>query len=476
MRYRALACDYDGTLAHEGRVDAATCAALARLRASGRELILVSGRRLDDLMQVFSETHLFQRVVAENGALIYTPATGEDRLLGPPPPAQLLEALYQRDVTPLATGRVIIGTWEPQETAVLDAIRELGLEYEIIFNKGAVMVLPSGINKTTGLAAALDELGLSPHNTVAVGDAENDHALLRLCEVGVAVANALPMLRESADLVTAADHGAGVVELIDRILATDLRELDVNLHRHDIPLGLDRDGHPVHLAPQSSSALLCTAGGATASSLFDVCVQALIGCGYQCCVIDPAGRLERLDNAIALVDVQRTPEMEEALAVLHSPRQNLLLSLGSLAARERPPYCEHLLAALSEMRQRLGRPHWTVLWEADAMLTAARAATLTDEHGARAGMLLITAHPERLPHRLVAAVDLVLASPECPRPALDAISEARGQPAAADGFSALATGGALAWRHEPAAAPLWFQPGHAAVRREQPTAVSSQPS
>jgi HAD superfamily hydrolase (TIGR01484 family) len=106
-----------------------------------------------------------------------------------------------------------VATWHPNETVVLETIAELGLELQVIFNKGAVMVLPSGVNKATGLAAALHELDLSRHNVVGVGDAENDHAFLALCECSVAVANALPALAERCDLVTAAERGAGVEEL-----------------------------------------------------------------------------------------------------------------------------------------------------------------------------------------------------------------------------------------------------------------------
>ena len=114
---------------------------------------------------------------------------------------------------PLESGHVIVATREPHEAAVIDVIRELGLELQVIFNKGAVMVLPSGVNKATGLAVALAEMNLSPHNVVAVGDAENDHALLGMCEAAVAVSNALPALLEQADLVTQNPAGQGVVEL-----------------------------------------------------------------------------------------------------------------------------------------------------------------------------------------------------------------------------------------------------------------------
>ena len=225
MRYLALACDYDGTLATDGVVDDATVTALERVRASGRRLILITGRELDELLAVFPRLELFDRVVAENGALLYRPAGREIALLAEPPPEAFARALVERGVRPLSVGRVIVATRTPHETAVLDAIHELGLDRQIIFNKGAVMVLPSGVNKATGLNAALGELGLSAHDTVGVGDAENDHAFLALCACAVAVANALPALKDHVHLVTEAARGAGVVELIDALVADDLREL-----------------------------------------------------------------------------------------------------------------------------------------------------------------------------------------------------------------------------------------------------------
>ncbi len=221
MRYLALATDYDETLATGGLVDAATAAALDRYRVSGRRVILVTGRELDDLMRVCPQLDWFSRVVAENGALLYNPATQRERALAEPPPEALVALLRARGVRPLSVGRVIVATREPHEIQVLEAIRELGLEHEVIFNKGAVMVLPSGVNKATGLAAAVEELGFSSRDVVAVGDAENDHAFLAAAGCGVAVANAVPALKARADLVTVRDRGAGVVELIDRLLSDD---------------------------------------------------------------------------------------------------------------------------------------------------------------------------------------------------------------------------------------------------------------
>jgi hydroxymethylpyrimidine pyrophosphatase-like HAD family hydrolase len=123
----------------------------------------------------------------------------------------------------VAIGRVIVATVEPHEVSVLQTIKEMGLELEVIFNKGSVMVLPTGVNKATGLREGLSRIGLSTRYTIGVGDAENDHAFLRICGCGIAVANALPTLKERADFVTERPHGEGVAELIDQLLANNFQ-------------------------------------------------------------------------------------------------------------------------------------------------------------------------------------------------------------------------------------------------------------
>jgi hydroxymethylpyrimidine pyrophosphatase-like HAD family hydrolase len=222
MKYRALACDYDGTLAYDGVVTASTAAAIERFRASGRLLFMVTGRELPELKQVCPILNRFEWVVAENGALLHRPATDETRLLCEPAAPALVELLRRFKVNPLSVGQAIIATVEPNEVIVLEEIKRLGLELQVIFNKGSVMVLPSGVNKAFGLAALLEEAKISADEVVGVGDAENDHAFLEACGIGVAVANALPKLKERADFVTNGARGDGVTELIDMILKDDL--------------------------------------------------------------------------------------------------------------------------------------------------------------------------------------------------------------------------------------------------------------
>lgn len=213
----AVATDYDGTIAWDGVVPDSTIALLEQLRAAGVKLLLVTGREMGELQTIFPRLDLFDRVVAENGALIYVPATGVYRQLAARPLPVFLEALRQRGV-PFSVGHSVVATVEPHEHAVLTVIRELGLEWHVIFNKGSVMVLPAGVTKASGLAPALTEMGIRPEETVGIGDAENDHAFLAMCGLAVAVANALPSLKEEAHIVTSAPRGEGFNEFARSVL------------------------------------------------------------------------------------------------------------------------------------------------------------------------------------------------------------------------------------------------------------------
>src|SRR2546428_11723885 len=115
MRYLALATDYDGTLAHHGVVDGETVDALRRLKASGRKLILVTGRQIDDLAGVFPELPVFDAVVGENGGLLYRPESRQTRRLAAPPSTGSVDELRPRGVEPLAVGQVVVATEQPNE-------------------------------------------------------------------------------------------------------------------------------------------------------------------------------------------------------------------------------------------------------------------------------------------------------------------------------------------------------------------------
>jgi HAD superfamily hydrolase (TIGR01484 family) len=215
---QALATDFDGTLALHGEVTDATLAALTRFKASGRKLVMVTGRELPDLGRVFPHLGMFDMVVAENGALLYRPDVAEERPLAEPTPQSLIAALTRRRVEPLSIGQVIVATVREFEMHVADALTELGLDWRMILNKDSIMCLPAGVDKASGLEAAAKEMHLDLAQVLSVGDAENDVAFFAICGVSAAVANALPSVKAAAHVVTEGEAGVGVEWLIDRVL------------------------------------------------------------------------------------------------------------------------------------------------------------------------------------------------------------------------------------------------------------------
>lgn len=445
MRYLALACDYDGTLATHGAVPDRVVWALAMLRQSGRRLVLVTGRQLPELLDVFPHIELFDRAVVENGALLYRPADRSEELLGEPVDERLVEALRSRGVDPLQVGRGIIGTWQPHETSVLEAIRERGLEMEIIFNKAAVMVLPSGVNKATGLEAALGELDLSRHNVVGVGDAENDHAFLARVECGIAVANAIEAIRERADHVTTGERGDGVVEVVEGLLADDLGHLAARLARHEIPIGHAGD-EPVTVPPYGSNVLLAGPSASGKSTLSTAFMEGLADRGYQFCVIDPEGDYEMLEGAVVLGGQERPPAPDEVLDLLRRQEACTVVNLIGVPVEDRPSFFESLLPELLEARVWTGRPHFLVIDEAHHLMPAQweRAAqTLPRELHS---VLFVTVHPEAVAAPVLSTIDTVVAVGGDPADTLRRFGEAAGLDTPADVPGGVDAGQAVWWR------------------------------
>jgi len=220
-KYLALAADYDGTIAQHGDVTDSTVAALHQWKDAGRKLIMVTGRELPDLQKVFPHTKMFDCIVAENGALLYWPGSGEKKTLTVAPSQEFVDCLRARGVSPLSFGEAIVATQETYKGVVLEVIEELGLKLKVILNKGALMILPTSVDKATGLTAAANAMNIALADIAGVGDAENDQVFLTLCGYSAAVGNALSFLKKQVHHVTQATHGAGVEELIAKLLNTD---------------------------------------------------------------------------------------------------------------------------------------------------------------------------------------------------------------------------------------------------------------
>ncbi|WP_049560773.1 HAD-IIB family hydrolase [Nonomuraea sp. SBT364] len=428
MRYHVLACDYDDTLATRGRVHEHTVRVLERVSRSGRKLLLVTGRELDDLLSVFPHADLFDLVVAENGGLLYDPGERTREPLAEAPPAELVDRLRAAGVTPLGVGSVVVATREPYDAQVHEVIRELGLELQVIRNKGAVMVLPPGVNKASGLAAALDRLCLSRHNVVAVGDAENDHAFLSAAECGAAVANAVPALLRQCDLPLGREAGHGVVQLAELLLSGELDQIDVP--RHDVLLGHGDQGE-ARLTPYGTGLVVAGPSGSGKSTVTTALLERLVESDHQCVVIDPEGDYAEFPGTAVLGEPDRAPAVDEVLRLLESPRHSAVVNMIGMPLRDRPAFFAELVPRLVSMRAKLGHPHWVVVDEAHHLMPAEVQEVPVKDVRDLGAMVLITVHPEALSPAALNLVDGVIAVGPEPGDTLGAFADALGRPAPA---------------------------------------------
>ena len=375
MNVHILATDYDGTIAERDTVSETTRRALERVRSTGRKLLLVTGRLLPDLQRVCPEAdRIFDAIVAENGAVAYFPERREVRGLGDAPEPTLLEALRRRGV-PFDVGSAIVATAAPFAEAALAAIRETGVERTLVFNKDALMLLPGGVTKGTGLSAVLASLELSPHNMVGIGDAENDHAFLAMSECAVAVADAVPALRERADYVTRGSGPRGVVEFVEEHVLRDLVDIVPRLTRHHLPLGEQPDGTPVTIPAHGTRLLVVGPSASGKSTLTGVLAERVLESRRSLLLLDPEGdyrTLAELEHVVVFggKGEQALPAPEELDQLLRRPGTSLVLDLSAMTMAEKVGYATKVLAVITTVRTSAGLPHWLIIDEAHHVLPA----------------------------------------------------------------------------------------------------------
>ncbi|TVR76899.1 MAG: phosphoglycolate phosphatase [Sphaerobacteraceae bacterium] len=457
MRYTTLACDFDGTLAANGQVNDDVLTALGRVRDSGRNLILVTGRILEELIPLFSHIGLFNRVIAEDGCVIYDPESGDLRLLADPPPELLIRELDERHVTPLTSGQVILATWQPNEVAVMEAVRAFGFEHQIIFNRGAVMIVPPGVNKASGLRVALRELGCSPRSTVGVGDAENDHAFLRECEFSVAVNDAVPMIKHHVDWVTQGAGGDGVIELIAELLEDDLKSHEAGQRHPGVRLGQTLSGEALHLAPMRENVLISGPSGSGKSRAMLGVFERAIRLGYQVCIIDPEGDYSDLPIFISVGDEHTVPNVGEVLQLLREPELSVCVNLIALPFASRPSYLADLYERLHRFRTSTGRPHWLVIDEAHHLLPVAPdqnsyAVTRMPSNG----LVMVTVHPAFMARPVLSQIGAIIALGPTPEETIAGFCHATSRESTAFSERSSECEDALWWQVDRATIPLWF--------------------
>jgi hydroxymethylpyrimidine pyrophosphatase-like HAD family hydrolase len=363
---QAIAVDYDGTLTEDDHPDEDVIAAIRESRARGQAVVLVTGRILSELRSVFPGVDAeFDAIVAENGAVLRD-ADGVRDLVAPVD-ALLGQALAHREI-PIQQGRVLLACATIHAGAVLEEITRLGIDAQVVRNRGALMVLPGGVTKGTGLEQALGELGISRHSTIGVGDAENDHHLLQVCELGVAVGNAVDALKQRADLVLDEPDGAGVSDLLRGPVVRGSERLPPRSWQ--LTLGRDEIGNPVRMPASQVNLLLTGGSGAGKSYITGLVVEQLAELGYGVLVIDREGDHAPLTQRRGILGVggaEPLPSPRHLAALLRHRFGSVVVDLSQTGLEDQQAYLHAVAPSILAQRAVTGLPHWIVFEEAHTL-------------------------------------------------------------------------------------------------------------
>jgi hypothetical protein len=300
-----------------------------------------------------------------------------------------------------------------------EVLHETGRSATVEYNKGAVMILPPGATKGTGLLYALHELGYSPHNVVACGDAENDRSLFEMAELSVAVSNATPDIRDMADYVLPQANGAGIRHLIDMLTNGQLPPSKPRRERQ-LLVGHAPDGAPIHIQPRillSSNFGIAGGSGSGKSWLAGLLIEELLRRNYQVCIIDPEGDysgLRAFPHTVVLGGPDtHLPSIVDVVTLCEYSGISLIVDLSSCELAERGPYVLDLMQALINLRSRRGRPHWFLMDEVHG-LCPPKGGPLTDlivDDMQEGGYGFVSYRPSMIAPELLEKLDHLLLTP-----------------------------------------------------------------
>jgi phosphoserine phosphatase len=411
VKFSALALDYDGTIAQHDVLDSSVRAAINELRAQGITVMLVTGRILSDLQRVAGDLAFVDAIVAENGAVIYFPDSGYTTTVGTPPFPSLLDALRQDGIA-FDAGHVIVEAGASDAPRILATVQRLELPLSLLFNRSRVMVLPQAISKATGLRQALTTLRLSTHNTVGIGDAENDHELLQTCEVGLAVEWGSEALKAAADFVLPGTGPAAVADYV-RTLANRRRVPTPLKTRRRLLLGNTETGEPLALAVRGRNVLVAGDPKSGKSWVAGLLCEQLILYGYCLCILDPEGdyvSLEALPGVVVFGGSDPLPRPRDVMKALRHPDVSVVVDLSHASQSAKVDYLRNMLPVLSVLRRETGLPHRIVVDEAHYFLHDEDVLDLLDLE--LNGYTMVTYRASRLHPDILAASETILVTQE----------------------------------------------------------------
>ncbi len=368
MYLKILAFDLDGTLTESDNVSEYVKAMLSKVKNGGFVVLLVTGRRLKAIPDITFFEHICETIIAENGAVLYFPNNNTVSLPFGELAVDVKKQLLDLKI-PLEVGMAIVATWTPHDREVIEVLTKTGYAASVEYNKGAVMILPPGASKGTGLRIALHDLGYSPHNLIAFGDAQNDRSLFEQAELSVAVANASSEIKELANITLTKPNGTGIYDFLEGLL-----EDRIPLHRTKPRLQLSfgkRNDKPFYL--DSVSLLNGNVGfaGSTRSGkswLAGLLVEQLLKAEYQVCLIDPEGDYHGIRAFPQTILLGGTNDhilpVGDVITLIEYSNLSVIVDLSQCPIERKLGYVEDLLQTLYSMRKKHGKPHWILVDEA----------------------------------------------------------------------------------------------------------------
>ena len=254
MSYEIITLDLDGTLTNsEKKITPPTKNALIEIQKAGKQVILASGRPTTGVLPLAKELELDRfggYVLSFNGGRIMNCKTGEiiyQKVL----PVDILtydmEHIYciQAEETPneytMLESRInsipvvsvndfsditfpvnkILISGEPEYTKELETLLKKQFRSRLNIYRSEpffLEIMPQNIDKAYTLQKLLSAIGLTADQMICCGDGYNDITMLESAGLGVAMANAQPLVREKADYITKSNDEDGVLFVIDQFL------------------------------------------------------------------------------------------------------------------------------------------------------------------------------------------------------------------------------------------------------------------
>ena len=262
--YRLVASDIDGTLIRtDGTLGRRTIDVLDRLDDRGVPAVLVTGRPVRWLRQLYDQMDVLLPAVCANGAVVYDPDTDEV-LRAAPLDVELLLDVTKRlreavpdialavevedgrsfwyeeawpmrwageheavrvlttpdDLTSAPAVKLLARSASSEPDAFFELVtRTLGGVAETTHSSSSALVEISatGVTKAAGLAWLCEREGLTAEDVIAFGDMPNDIPLLSWAGHSVAMGNAHPAVIEVADEVAPTNDEDGVATVLERV-------------------------------------------------------------------------------------------------------------------------------------------------------------------------------------------------------------------------------------------------------------------